>query len=51
MGFVGLGTSLLMIFVIGKLRINLQSMMATLPMLVVFICVLGINVNYNLKAH
>jgi hypothetical protein len=30
-----------MVMVIGKLRINLTSILSTLPMLICFICVLG----------
>ena len=42
MGFIGLGASLLMVLIIGKLRINLASMIATLPMIVVFCTILGL---------
>lgn len=41
MGFIGVGASLIMVVILGKLRINMASLMATLPMLIAFSCLLG----------
>ena len=41
MGFIGIGASILLIFVLIRYKINLSSLMATLPLMIAFSCLLG----------
>ena len=41
MGFIGVGASFLLVIVLVKLKVNMNSLMATLPVMIAFSCLMG----------